>query len=562
VNQNTAFFRRLGSLLLAGGLVVGLSTPAWAGPKDAEAKKLAEAAIYEDYLNLQFDAAVEKLKQAQALCEEGCGQSVQAVVLRDLGVVYFAGKEDKAAALDYFKKAFQADPFVKLDEDLSSDEIKAVFEEARTAVGAPSSADSGGTIDADEATAAPKATGAHTAPAEQAVYTPVPLFMTAPADTDSVKLMYRSPGNPKFRSMGLRRFKDGWAGEVDCESVSKTPGAMEYYFVMYDEMGRETGRVGDEFEAFNIPIKNSISGAGPALPDQSPPGSCKEAVAADCPPGFPGCETFSDEAWAQEEEVDDTADAPSVWVTVGFQQDFLLMPASTGACLSDSEYGCYYGAGYRDPSQPLRDGSGNLFTQQNASGQQVSVNSEAGVADASGTLQGAGTINSGFALATQRVLLGVDYAATPSLLVGLRLGYAFSGGPAQDTLQNKGAAFLPFHVEGRLAYWFTGAHRGALRPYAQLSGGMAQIDSSVNVDIVDTQYISECATKGNKAGSGCLKRTVNAWRKTGTVFASAGFGALIATGKNAGILLEGRGMFLFPVQGISLSGQAGFSIGF
>ena len=252
--------------------MASVSTPAWAGPKDGEAKKLAETAIYEDYLNLQFDAAIQKLKEAQALCEEGCGQSVQAMVLRDLGVVYFAGKEDKAAALDYFKKAFQADPFVKLDEDLSSDEIKGAFEEARVAVGAPSSADSGEASEsATPATAS--ATGSHTPPAEQAVDTPVPLFMSAPAETDSVKLMYRIPGQDKFRSMGLRRYKDGWAGEVDCESVSKKPGNMEYYFVMYDEMGRETGRVGDEFEAFTIAIKSNISGPAPSLPDQRPPES-------------------------------------------------------------------------------------------------------------------------------------------------------------------------------------------------------------------------------------------------------------------------------------------------
>lgn len=537
---------------------MGQSTPAWAGPKDAEAKKLAEAAIYEDYLNLQFDAATEKLKQAQALCEDGCGQSIQAMVLRDLGVVYFAGKEDKAAALDYFKKAFQADPFVKLDEDLSSDEIKAVFEEARVAVGAPSSADSGGgAMDMDAPTSAPKATGGHTPPAEQTVDTPVPLFMTAPADTDSVKLMYRSPGQPKFRSMGLRRFKDGWAGEVDCESVSKSPGNMEYYFVMYDEMGRETGRVGDEFEAFNLPIKTRISGAAPALPDQSPPGSCKEVQAADCPPGFPGCETFENEEWNQQEEEEDTSERASVWLTLAFQQDFLLMPASDGACLSESGYGCYYGDAYRDPTEPLRDSNGMLFAQNG-----FSVNSEAGVPDAFGQLQGAGTIKGGLAMATRRLLLGFDYAATEKLLVGVRGGFAMSGGPTQQTARNTGAAFIPLHIEGRLAYWFTGAHRGAFRPYAQLSGGLAQVDAKVTVDIIDTQAISYCSSLGTTYGSGCLRQTVNAWRKTGTVFASAGFGALIATGANAGILIEGRGMFLFPESGTTLSAQAGFSVGF
>lgn len=558
MNQNPAFLRRLGSLLLVGALVTSVTAPAWAGPKDAEAKKLAEAAIYEDYLNLQFDAAAEKLKQAQALCEEGCGQSVQAMVLRDLGVVYFAGKEDRKAALEYFKQAFQADPFVKLDEDLSSDEIKAVFEEARVAIGAPSSSDTGGaTMDMDAEGSTPKASGQHTAPAEQAVFTPVPLFMNAPADTDSVKLMYRSPGQPKFRSMGLRRYKDGWAGEVDCESVSKTPGAMEYYFVMYDEMGRETGRVGDEFEAFNLPIKQTISGPAPALPDQSPPTSCKETAAADCPPGFPGCETYENEEWAQEAEENDSGNAPSFWLTLGVQQDFLLMPATEGACLTGSEYGCFYDDGFRDPTQPLTDSTGALLSQNG-----LSVNSEAGVPDQLGNVQGAGKISSGFALATQRILLGFDYAATPELLVGIRAGYALSGGPTQETARSKGAAFIPVHAEGRLAYWFGGAHRGGFRPYAQLGGGLAQIDAKVKVDIVDTQVIAACASRGTTVGSGCLRQTLNAWRKTGTVFGSAGFGALIATGDNSGFIVEGRGLFLFPVTGTSLSAQLGFTVGF
>ncbi len=293
MSQNPAFLRHLYALALIGGAALSMTRPVWAGPKDGEAKKLAESAIYEDYLNLQFDAALDKLNQASTLCEDGCGQSVKATILRDLGVVYFAGKEDRAKALDYFKQAFQADPFIQLDEDLSSDEIKAVFNEARQAVGVPSSSE-GAVADPDEPTKAPSATGSHTPPKEQAVETPVPVYMTAPDDTDAVKLMFKAPGQDKFRSMGLRRYKSGWGGEIDCNAVSKTPGTLEYYFIMYDELGRETGRVGDEFDVFSTAIKSKISGPGPALPDQSPPGSCKEVMAADCPPGFPGCEELRD----------------------------------------------------------------------------------------------------------------------------------------------------------------------------------------------------------------------------------------------------------------------------
>lgn len=548
MNQKPAFLRRLGILLLVGGLVAGVSTPAWAGPKDGEAKKLAESAIYEDYLNLQFDAAIAKLNQARDLCEEGCGKTVQATVYRDLGVVYFAGKEDKASALDYFTKAFQADPFVKLDEDLSSDEIKEVFEEARSAVGVPSSSSS----DESSGITSSSATGSHSPPAEQAVETPVPLFMNASEDTDGVKLMYRMPGQDKFRSMGLRRYKNGWAGEVDCESVGTKTGAMEYYFIMYDEMGREAGRVGDEFDLFTLPIKASISGRAPALPDQSPPGSCKELQAADCPPGFPGCETYEDEEWAKAPQEDENADAPSFWVTIGFQQDFLLMPQTSGACLSSSEYGCYYKQDYRDPYDLLVAGDGSPIA---AGG--FYQNSEAGVPQG-GQYYGAGGIKSGFAMATQRILLGVDYAVTPSLLVGVRGGFALGGGPTKPG----GAAFIPVHAEARVAYWFTGAHSGAIRPYAQLGGGLAQVDAKMAVDIIDSQAIVDCTRLGTRQGTGCLKRTVNAWRKTGTVFGSAGLGALIATSKTTGFILEGRGMFLLPESGISLSAQAGFTVGF
>jgi hypothetical protein len=548
VNQKPAFLRRLGILLLVGGLVAGVSTPAWAGPKDGEAKKLAESAIYEDYLNLQFDAAIAKLNQARDLCEDGCGRSVQATVYRDLGVVYFAGKEDKASALDYFKKAFQADPFVKLDEDLSSDEIKAVFEEARSAVGVPSSSSS----DEGSGLTSSSATGSHNPPAEQTVETPVPLFMNASEDTDGVKLMYRMPGQDKFRSMGLRRYKNGWAGEVDCESVGNKTGTMEYYFIMYDEMGREAGRVGDEFDLFTLPIKTSISGRAPSLPDQSPPGSCKELQAADCPPGFPGCETYEDEDWAKAPKEDEDANAPSFWVTLGFQQDFLLLPQTSGACLSTSDYGCYYGRDYRDPYDLLVDGNNNPVA---AGG--FYQNSEAGVPQG-GQYYGAGAVKSGFAMATQRILLGLDYAVTPSILIGVRGGFALGGGPAKPG----GAAFIPAHAEARVAYWFTGAHSGVIRPYVQLGGGLAQVDARVTVNIVDSQAVLECSRNGTRQGTGCLARELNAWRKTGTVFGSAGLGALIATSKATGFILEGRGLFLLPESGISLSAQAGFTVGF
>ncbi len=94
------------------------------------------------------------------------------------------------------------------------------------------------------------------------------------------------------------------------------------------------------------------------------------------------------------------------------------------------------------------------------------------------------------------------------------------------------------------------------RPFIQVGGGAAQVDAKIQVDIIDPQFVPECTLQGRSAGEGCLVRRVNAWRKAGTVFGTAGLGALIATGENAGIVLEGRGMFLFPdpTSGIAISG--------
>src|SRR5690606_3880036 len=142
----------------------------------------------------------------------------KAMVLRDLGVVYLAGMEDRETALDYFKQAVQADPFVQLDEDLSSDEIKALFSEAKAAVGAPTTADLGGSAEEEELdTAGSGVTGGHVPPKEQAVDTPVPIFLrTSGGEIDAVNLMFRAPGQPQFRSMCLRPYNGGWGGEVDC----------------------------------------------------------------------------------------------------------------------------------------------------------------------------------------------------------------------------------------------------------------------------------------------------------------------------------------------------------
>jgi hypothetical protein len=166
--------------------------------------------------------------------------------------------------------------------------------------------------------------------------------------------------------------------------------------------------------------------------------------------------------------------------------------------------------------------------------------------------------------ATQRILVGYDFAVTPSILLGVRAGFAFMGGGPQknSAVSGQGKAFFPYHAELRGAYWFGGADNGAVRPYLQLSGGAAQIDGQVQVPIADRARAGECSTlEGQAQGPECYAQPVDAWKKAGTVFLSAGIGSLIALGDQHGLLLEARAMQLLGAAGLGAGLQAGYTLG-
>jgi hypothetical protein len=153
-------------------------------------------------------------------------------------------------------------------------------------------------------------------------------------------------------------------------------------------------------------------------------------------------------------------------------------------------------------------------------------------------------------------LIGYDRVLfIPNLSLGVRLGYAIGGGPAEPN----GAAFVPFHAEGRGTYWFSSLQAGSVRPYVSGGGGLAQIDSSVTTELVDRSPTGQIPVDAQ--GQPRASR-VTVWKKTGTTFASLGAGAMYPLSGHGGITAELRGMLLFPSSGMSLSLQAGYSHGF
>ncbi len=110
--------------------------PAAAANKDAQAKRLADRAIGEDYLATRFGDAVKKLQQALKLCgKDNCSPAVVARLHRDLGSVYITGQHKSGPGKKELEKALTADPAVELDPNLESPELRRAFDEVKAKLG-------------------------------------------------------------------------------------------------------------------------------------------------------------------------------------------------------------------------------------------------------------------------------------------------------------------------------------------------------------------------------------------------------------------------------------------
>jgi hypothetical protein len=184
------------------------------------------------------------------------------------------------------------------------------------------------------------------------------------------------------------------------------------------------------------------------------------------------------------------------------------------------------------------------------------------------TVGNADNINSGAVLSTMRLTLAYDRLIGERITVGARLGFAFNG--ASDG----GASFLPVHAEARLGIWpgaapFVGS---GVRPFFFLAAGIAQIDSRVDVEILEDGKVCE-AKKPSDTGSDCTKpsrdgfleprkQTVSAYKQAGLGFAAGGVGVQIAPSPGIAFHLAVRGGITFPSVVPVITPEAGFALGF
>jgi hypothetical protein len=499
-----------------------VASPAHAGGSiDAQASSLADHAITTEYLETHFDAAEKELKQALMVCgPSGCSAEVMAEIHRNLGVVYFVGmgraKEGKAE----FVEALKADPQIALDADLTTPEVEAAFTEAASSLGLQANspkAKSGAKKNAEAEAPAPKPGAAgdivHTPPAEQMVNTPVPIYVEAPPGESfkKVKIHYRPYGATEWKVLELDRVKGGWGIEIPCLDVGTT-GTIAYFIQGFDEAGDVGATSGSRQAPHSVAIVQELSSEPPHLPGRAAPAQCRDA--SDCPPDFPGCE--SKDSGTKNGSGNEKVFRKN-WLSLGVQQDFLFVGGTKGVCDGATGYACFRPNDTYYDAAPLPNANGEVA--------------------------------GGVGLATTRVLAGYDRVIAANWTAGARVGYAFGGGPQAPG----GAAFLPAHAEARGAYWFgqTPFARDGVRPFVQVSGGLAQIDTEIDVKTFDNQQAFQTE-----------KRTsLNAWRKSGTGFASVGGGVAYALASRHVLVAELRLMQMLGLSATAIGFNVGYGFG-
>jgi hypothetical protein len=303
----------------------------------------------------------------------------------------------------------------------------------------------------------------------------------------------------------------------------------------------KTGGMAKESIPLATPPPSTPEPSEPAAPGETP-----HVKDADCPPGFPGCNSEPTPCDSDAEclngqkcenlvcvggeKSEDTGSKPfkKNWVSVAFQEDFLLLPTTSIACAGNSGYTCFTSSANYSTNAPI-----------------------AGFDD---------TVTGGMAPATMTILAGYDRSLNKNFQIGGRAGFILGGGPsrpATKALGAGGAAFLPLHLEARVTYWFgkNPLGRSGFRFFLVAAGGIGEVDSKEAIDDCEAPLtVFQC-----KAGK---VDDYNAWKKTGTGFVGLGAGMMFAFTPITGILLEVKNDVLFPTVGESPNAQLGYAIGF
>lgn len=574
--MNRSFRRPLAAALMisAAGFVVSL---AQAAPKDAAAQKLDKEAMDNDYLNVKFDDAAAKLQKALKECGgTGCEPKIKAQIYVHLGIVLVnAGKAADGVAA--FTEALKLDSGIAPEADYKSDAVEKAFKDAK---GAASSAPAPTPTGDKPAPAggAPESDLKHEPITEAQVMYPIPIAVGAESDATKYVLFYRPfGGGDSFKKIEMKRQGKYFTAEVPCGDV-KVTGPIRYYVVAQDGDGNTVHSAGSKKTPFEIQVKNKIDGDRPALPGKDPPSKCADR--STCPPGMKeeGCEEHeglgygakctgagqckrgdglacidgtcqpgAEEGGSSDGEGGGDEKPKRLWLSLGLSIDDAIVGGDS-ICGPDA-----YSAG-----------TYVCFTRSKSQGSRL-YRPERAATTVKGTPDFGSVAGPPFALGTIRILLGADVRIVDNLLGGLRLGYAFNGGPGVPQGDGSTKDFMPFHAEARATYYIGKGvlTKKGVRPFVYLGGGLAQVDAKIaGVPVSD-----DCAGSiqaGDVPQGDCnptSKVAVDAYRKMGTSFVGLGAGINYNISPTTGFLLDLKGSFFFGSPGIAISPTLSFQQG-
>jgi len=594
-------YRRLSLRLLC--LLLTLALPASAQfTRDNAANKKIDEAINEHYLATDFDKAEGVLTGTVQACGDKCSPQVIARAWMYVGIVRGSGKNDQAGAKEAFQKAIASDPQVKLDAALATPETQKTFD---------TSGGAGGSAGPSEPTPTEKAPasggdeegpgGMKCTPDAMEVQTrrPIPVECVSDQEAASVELRYK-PFGGEWKTVRMTKKGDAFRGEIPCNDT-KSAGDLKAYARAKDASGETIDNWGSKNKPVNYTMGESVTGEPPAFEGEKAPDRCADS--SECPPDFPGCggggakRGSTDWGGKCENSTEcksgllceggvcetapscETAADCSTGVCTAGKCDIGDDVASSAGPYKKNWVGLHFGIDFAVIGGQNVCGDKGGYECYNAGSQSLPYGGP--------PYPGTG-VATGTAVATQRILLSYDRAFTANFMAGLRLGYALGGGPPaildnggnDDPSDDKKIAFLPVHAELRLSYWFGQGALGkkGLRPYVFAGGGMAQVDAKVAVTVYDCGNKNamgdsldaagniingkECAAGGTSITRNSLaQKKVDAWKKLGQGFATAGGGLVYAINAQLGIQANMNFMYMLGSSGLVLEPSLGLIYG-
>jgi hypothetical protein len=322
-----------------------------------------------------------------------------------------------------------------------------------------------------------------------------------------VVVKYKNASMRSFRRAVLKKRGNGWGGTIPCADV--VAGTMRYYVQGFDSSGELAASSGDPNHTFSVPIRESISGAAPALPGEPAPTKCTDedvqALNLDegvrckedrqCKSGTCASGRCKAVQAFEQEEAGGPREYARFWIGVSGSMD-LTTPANSNEV-------CALSAGVSTSGYWCTTPEGSDFP--------------ANQAQSDALLRGRGGAPSGeITPGGVHITLALDYAASANLLLGVRLGYVANAYPGDAAATAGKTISTPLHaaVRGSWVFGDEPLARSGLAPYVFASGGVARFDTPTTVMVAQRGITGE--------------RAVHAWYVAGPAFGAIGGGARYA----------------------------------